>query len=128
MCVRLHECIIILTYSVSPPLQAQLQKAKEQADEFHQSYQSLDAGLGSMEEIQENDESIHLEVEVIKQQQEAQKVRVAASSSNCFCASLYPFLSSTIQIFRSGCFSVGSNIKRKREFSDTHFEIGKPFD
>ena len=62
----------------------------------------------------------------ISPQQEAHMVRVAASSSNCYCASLYPFLSSTIQIFRSGCFSVGSNIKRKREFSDTNFEIGKP--
>ena len=33
-----------------PLLQAQLQLAVEQVDKFHQSYQSLDAGLGSMEE------------------------------------------------------------------------------
>ena len=38
-----------------PPLQAQLQLAVEQENKFHQSYQSLDAGLGSMEETQEKD-------------------------------------------------------------------------
>ena len=54
MCVILHtsDTILMWTYSI-PPLQAQLQLAVEQEDKFHQSYQSLDAGLGSMEETQE---------------------------------------------------------------------------
>jgi len=46
MCVRLH---VTWTYSI-PPLQEQLQQAKERVDEFQQSYQSLGTGLGSMEE------------------------------------------------------------------------------
>ena len=80
------------TYSI-PPLQSLLQQAKEQADEFHQSYQSLDAGLGSVEEAQEKEEPIHSEVEVVKQQLEAHKVRVTASSSIFFfCPSSIPFL------------------------------------
>ena len=54
MCVKLNGCILMWTYSI-PPLQAQLQLAVEQEDKFHQSYQSLDAGLGSMEETQEKD-------------------------------------------------------------------------
>jgi len=35
-------------------------------------------------------EPIHSEVEVVKQQLEAHKVSVAASSSNCFCPSSIP--------------------------------------
>jgi len=39
------------------------------------------------------EEPIHFDVEVVKQQLEAHKVRVATSSSNCFCPSSIPFLS-----------------------------------
>ena len=92
VCVKLHECISMWTYSI-PPLQSLLQQAKEQADEFHKSYKSLDAGLGSVEEAQEKEEPIHSEVEVVKQQLEAHKVRVTASSSIFFfCPSSIPFL------------------------------------
>ena len=49
VCDIAYECILMWTYSI-PPLQAQLQLAVEQMDMFHQSYQSLDAGLGGMEE------------------------------------------------------------------------------
>jgi len=89
MCMGLNGCILMWTYSM-PPLQAQLQLAVEQADMFHQSYQSLDAGLGSVEETQEKEESIHSEVEVVKQQLESHKVRVTASSSNCSAPVPYP--------------------------------------
>jgi len=86
------------TYSI-PPLQSLLQQAKEQADEFHQSYQSLDAGLGSVEEAQGKEEPIHSEVEVVKQQLEAHKVRVTASSSIFFSAQVpYPFCPSSMPI------------------------------
>jgi len=71
MCVRLH---VTWTYSI-PPLQEQLQQAKEHVNEFQQSYQSLGTGVGS---------------EVFKQQLEACKVRVTASSSNCFCPGFIP--------------------------------------
>ena len=43
-----------------------------------------------MEETQEKEEPIHSDVEVVKQQLEAHKVSVAASSSNCFCPSSIP--------------------------------------
>ena len=46
-----------------------------------------------MEETKEKDESIHSEVEVVKQQLEAHKVRVTASSSNYSAPVPYPFLS-----------------------------------
>ena len=59
-----------------------MQLTVEQANEFHQSYQSLDAGLG---EAQEKEQSIHSEVEVVKQQLEAHNVRVWANPN--------PFLS-----------------------------------
>jgi len=84
MCMRLNVCTPLWTYSI-PPLQAQLQLTVEQANKFHQSYQLLDAGLGSMEEAQEKEQSIHSEVEVVKQQLEAHNVRVWANHN--------PFLS-----------------------------------
>ena len=52
----------------------QLYQAKDQADKFDGSYQSLVAGLGGVEEAQEKQEPIHSEVEVVKQQLEAHKV------------------------------------------------------
>ena len=57
-----------------PPLQVQLYQAKDQADKFDGSYQSLITGLGGVEEAQEKQEPIHSEVEVVKQQLEAHKV------------------------------------------------------
>jgi len=51
--VREIEWVYLDVDLLHPPLQAQLQLAVEQEDKFHQSYQSLDAGLGSMEETQE---------------------------------------------------------------------------
>ena len=51
--VREIELVYLDVDLLHPPLQAQLQLAVEQEDKFHQSYQSLDAGLGSMEETQE---------------------------------------------------------------------------
>ena len=115
--VRLHECILMLTYSI-PPTTGTPETRKEQADECPQSYQSLDAGLGSMEEARGKDEPIHSEVEVVKQQVEVHKVRVAASSSNCFCPSSIPIsVKYHTILYRSSCFSVGSNIYEKNKSS-----------
>ena len=62
-CALVYECILLWTYSILP-LQAQLPQARERVDESHQSYQSLDAGLGSMEEVQEKEERIYSEVAI----------------------------------------------------------------
>ena len=59
----------------------QLYQAKDQADKFDGSYQSLVAGLGGVEEAQEKQEPIHSEVEVVKQQLEAHKVGVHSQLS-----------------------------------------------
>ena len=83
-CVMVCVCDGVWTYSI-PPLQVQLQQAKERADEFDQSHRSLHAGLSGVEEAQEKEEPIHSEVEVVKQQLEAHKVRVTPSPPNCFC-------------------------------------------
>ena len=75
------------THSI-PPLQVQLYQAKDQADMFQGSYQSLVAGLGGVQEAQEKQEPIHSEVEVVKQQLEAHKVGYIA---NCHSIPLSQF-------------------------------------
>ena len=65
-----------------PPLQVLLYEAKDQADKFEGSYQSLVAGLGGVQEAQEKQEPIHSEVEVVKQQLEAHKVGYIANCNS----------------------------------------------
>jgi len=110
MCARLHE---LWTYSIP---QVQLQQAKEHAGirvsplteklenqskiksyiYVHMRALNSDANwfcCQYMEETQEKEEPIHSDVEVVKQQLEAHKVRVTASSSNYSVPVPYPFLS-----------------------------------
>ena len=75
------------THSI-PPQQVQLYQAKDQADKFEGSYQTLVAGLGGVQEAQEKQEPIHSEVEAVKQQLEAHKVGYIA---NCHSIPLSQF-------------------------------------
>ena len=76
------------THSI-PPQQVQLYQAKDQADKFEGSYQTLVAGLGGVQEAQEKQEPIHSEVEAVKQQLEAHKVGYIA---NCHSIPLTQFM------------------------------------